>query len=352
MKDKLITLIKAIISLGLMAYLLFRFLSDPQDREILLSTLTTANYWYLFLAVALFVVAVITNAIKWYILLRAQGIPVPLKALTNYTFVGFFFNNFLPANVGGDVMRGFGLARYTERSAEAAVSVIVDRIIGLAAFMFTAVVAAIIAVYIASRGQIDVDETVVQNLILVEVVSIIGMVLIIGGFAVVLSRRLRRLVGRIFEISFLNPLAPIYQRISDAFGAYRYEYWALFGAFSVGVVTVLLTGLIDVTIVAGLHGDIAPIYIFLFNPMIAILLIVPISIGGLGTGSVLYVYFYGLVGITETLAFALSLIKQLVIYLGSLPGGVLWLRRREVNGRAENQENRGESENLVDLPVR
>ena len=55
----------------------------------------------------------------------------------DYTFVGSFFNNFLPANVGGDVMRGFGLAQYTERSAEAAVSVIVDRIIGLVAFMFT-----------------------------------------------------------------------------------------------------------------------------------------------------------------------------------------------------------------------
>jgi hypothetical protein len=258
----------------------------------------------------------------------------------------------LPANVGGDVMRGFGLARYTERSAEAAVSVIVDRIIGLAAFMFTAVVAAIIAVNIVSRGQLAVDETVVQNLVLVEVVSIMGMVLIIGGFAVVLSRRLRRLAGKIFEIRFLEPLAPIYQRVSDAFGAYRNQYGALFWAFSVGVVTVLLTGLIDVTIVAGLHGEIAPIYIFLFNPMIAILLIVPISIGGLGTGSLLYVYFYGLVGIAETLAFALSLIKQAVIYLGSLPGVVLWLRSREANTTSETPEGKGESENLVDLPVR
>jgi hypothetical protein len=45
--------------------------------------------------------------------------------------------------------------------------------------------------------------------------------------------------------------------------------------------------------------------------------------------SLLYVYFYGLVGVSEPLAFALSLVKQLIIYLGSLPGGVLWLRRRE-----------------------
>jgi glycosyltransferase 2 family protein len=327
LKDRLVTAVKALISLGLMVYLLVRFLSDPHDREILLTTLATANYSYLMLALGLFILAVIVHAVKWYILLKAQGITVPLRALINYNFVGAFFNSFLPANVGGDVMRGFGLARYTERSAEAAVSVIVDRIMGLGAFMFTAVVAAWAAVSLLAQGQ---SGTVRQNLIQVEGLAFAGMVLIAGGFAVLLSRRLRYLAGRLFNISFLKPLAPLYGRISEAFGAYRYQYSALFWAFALGVAVVLLTGLVDVAIVAGLHGEIDPLYIFLFNPIIAILLIAPISIGGLGTGSVLYVYFYGLVGVPAPLAFALSLIKQAVIYLGSVPGGVLWLRGREV----------------------
>jgi len=64
-----------------------------------------------------------------------------------YTFVGYFFNNFLPGNVGGDVMRGYGLARYTERTAEAALSVVVDRIVGLMAWMSAAVAAAAVAVW-------------------------------------------------------------------------------------------------------------------------------------------------------------------------------------------------------------
>jgi hypothetical protein len=333
-KDKLITLFKLAVSLGLMGYLFYHFLSDPQDKTILLSHLTTANYWYLILALALYMLAVITNALKWQILLRAQGIPVPLRAVVNYTFVGFFFNNFLPANVGGDVMRGFGLARYTARSAEAAVSVIVDRIIGLLAFMFTAVVAALVAVRVVSSTA---NEALSRNLAQVELVAIIGMGVIIIGFMMMLSHRLRQLIGQLFAIKLLSPLAPIYQRISEAFGAYRYQYNALLGAFGVGVVTVLLTGLVDIAIVAGLHGHISPIYIFLLNPIIAVALIVPISIGGLGTGSVLYVYFYGLVGVPETLAFALSLFKQAIIYVGSLPGGLLWLRTRDIR-RPEKQE--------------
>jgi hypothetical protein len=332
-----------------MAYLLYRFLADPLDRAILLTTLTTANYWYLLLALALFMLAVVVHSIKWRLLLKAQGIGVPLKAVLDYNFVGVFFNNFLPANVGGDVMRGFGLARYTERGAEAAVSVIVDRIIGLAAFMFTAVVAAIIAVNIASQGQLAGDETVIRNLRLVEAIAAVGMVAIAGGFAVLLSRRLRSLAGRLFQIKLLKALAPLYERLSSAFGAYRHQYQTLFWAFVLGVVIVLLTGLVDVAIVAGLRGQIDPIYIFLFNPIIAILLIAPVSIGGLGTGSLLYVYFYGLVGVPQTLAFALSLVKQAVIYLGSLPGGFLWLRRRE---RRQTGDERGEPESLADMAVR
>lgn len=322
-----------------MAYLFYRFLSNPQDRAVLLTHLTTANYGYLLLALTLYVMAIITNAVKWYILLRAQGIPVPLSALANYTFVGFFFNNFLPANVGGDLMRGFGLAQYTARSAEAAVSVIVDRIIGLLAFMFTAMTAALIAVNIVPSQE--TGSALAQNLSQVEIIAVIGLLVIAGSFAVMLSHRLRQLVGRIFAVGILKPLAPLYQRISDAFGAYRTRYGALLGAFGVGVVTVLLTGLVDIAIVAGLHGQIPPIYIFLLNPIIAVALIAPISIGGLGTGSLLYVYFYGLVGVPETLAFALSLVKQAVVYIGSLPGGVLWLRRRENRRGAEAQGGRG-----------
>ncbi len=323
MKDKLSTVLKAAIGLSLMAYLFYRFLSNPHDKAILLTTLATANYGYLLLALGLFMTAIVTNALKWYILLQAQGLAVPFMALTRYTFVGFFFNNFLPANLGGDVMRGFGLARYLDRKAEAAVSVIVDRIIGLMAFMFTAVMAALVAVNFVIP---QADPTLAQNLQQVEGVAMVGLVIIAAGFVVMLSYRLRQFIGKLFALKFLSLLAPFYHRLSDALGAYRYQYRALLSAFGVGVTTVLLTGCVDIAIVAGLHSNISPIYIFLLNPIIAVALIAPISIGGLGTGSVLYIYFYGLVGVPEPLAFALSLFKQGIVYLGSLPGGVLWLR--------------------------
>lgn len=331
MKIKASTVLKIIISFGLMAWLFYRFLSDPGDREILFAALSNARWGYMLLALIFFVLAILSNAYKWQILLAAQKIYVPFKVISNLTFVGFFFNNFLPANVGGDLMRGYVLARYTERTADAAVSVVVDRIIGLMSFMFTAVVAAQIAVgilaFYPNQNFLPTGDDLMQNLIYVELLATGGTLVIIIGFALLLSHRLRQFIGRLFEIRLLKPLAPIYAQVSQALGAYRHEYRALAMAFLVALLNPVLTGLVDISIVAGLNASINPLYIFLFNPIIAVLLIAPISIGGLGTGSWLYVYFYSLVGVSEALAFALSLVKQAIVYLGSLPGGLLWMRR-------------------------
>ena len=57
-------------------------------------------------------------------------------------------------------MRGYELARYTDRTADAAVSVIVDRVIGLLAYMSTAAVAAFILVTFRGRSDLQAVEWV------------------------------------------------------------------------------------------------------------------------------------------------------------------------------------------------
>ena len=325
MKDRLTTLLKIAVSLGLTAYLFIRM-----DLAQVGAALKSANYWYL-LPAALFFLAAMTNAgLKWYILLRAQGIRIPFRAVLGYTYIGFFFNNFLPANVGGDVMRGYGLARYTEKAAEAAVSVVVDRIVGLMAFMSSAVVATLVAIYV--MGQ--------ENLKQVEVAAIVGLGIIAAGFAVILSRRVRTLVERLFSWKLLAPFAPVYCRLSEALNAYRHSYSALALAFCTALVTMVLTNFTDYFIVQSLGGGIPLIYIFMFNPIIAFVLAFPISIGGLGVTQAVYPFFYGLVGVPGSLAFTVSLLKQLIIYVTSLVGGVLWWRGRASAGEATTEPER------------
>jgi uncharacterized protein (TIRG00374 family) len=323
LKDRISTLLKIAVSLGLIAYLFVRM-----DLTQVGEALKSANYWYLVPAAVFFVAAMTNSGLKWYVLLRAQNIQIPFRAVLGYTYVGFFFNNFLPANVGGDVMRGYGLARYTEQGAEAAVSVVVDRIVGLMAFMSSAVVAVLVAVFVLDQG----------NLKGIEEAALVGLAAIAATFGLILSRRARALVGRLFALKPLAPFAPIYQRLSDALNAYRHSYKALALAFCIALLTMVLTSFTDYFIVQALGGGIPLIYIFIFNPIIAFVLAFPISIGGLGITQAVYPFFYGLVGIPANLAFTVSLLKQLIIYATSLIGGVLWWRhgrRRRGAGEAE-----------------
>ncbi len=312
MKDRLIFLLKAVVSFGLVGYLLWRV-----DWRQLVPLLASANGLFLALAFILYLAAISNSAFKWFVLLRALGIRIPFRHLLSYTFVGVFFNNFLPANIGGDLMRGYGLARYTSRAADAAVSVVVDRIVGLTAFMSTAVVAAFWIVIAGGHPELD-------SVAKATGISLGGVLVLL---AALLSRRSRRLLGRIFRWRFLKPLAPVYDRLSLAMDAYRFQYRTLIGAFLIAVGTMVITNIVNYLLAEAVQpGSIPLAYIFLFNPLIAFVLLIPVSIGGLGLNQSAFVFFYGMVGVPERIALAVSLALQGVIYLSSVPGGFLWWR--------------------------
>ena len=310
MRDKLTTLLKIVISLALIALAFYMV-----DYRQVAAQLAKAQPLYFVLALAFYMLAITINGAKWQVLLRAQGVLVPFAVVLRFIFVGFFFNNFFPANVGGDVMRGYSLARYTDRAADAAVSVIVDRVIGLMAYMSTAVIAAVVAVNFTGRTELQK----------VEWIAIVALLVLALGFGVLLSRRLRMLIARIFQIRFLAPFAPLWGRISDAFGAYRFRYRALVSAFGIGLVGILCTTIVNWLLSQSMGGLMSFGAIFLLNPLIALVLMIPVSIGGIGVNQAAYPFFYSLAGVPAGHALAVSILMQAIMVIGSLPGGVLWL---------------------------
>jgi uncharacterized protein (TIRG00374 family) len=315
LRDKLITTLKVVVSLALIAYLLSRVGIDDVV-EVLRSA--SANYLYLLFGLALYFAMIAVGCLKWQILLRAQGIKVPLGHLLSFTFVGLFFGNFLPTNVGGDLVRGYGLARHIQLPAETAISVLVDRMLGLIAFVFVAVVMALLVVYLA--GQAALWQ--------VAVAAAVALLALCGVFAVMLSDRLRGQVRRLFTISLLSGLAPLYDRLSRALSAYRRSYAVLALGFRISILVLSLGSVVNYLISLSLGGGISLLHIFLFTPLITFVLLIPISIGGIGLNQSAYVFFFNLVGVPEQKSLAMSLIMQGIIIISSLPGGVMWWRKR------------------------
>lgn len=320
MKDRIFTLFKVGISVGLIAYLLI----VKVDTATVGRAIAGANLWYLLLALILYFGAITVGCVKWQVLLAAQGIRLRLNQLLSFTFVGLFFGNFLLPIVAGDVVRGYDLARSTDRAAEAATSVLVDKLIGLLAFVTAGTIMSIYAVW--GMGRTDL-----QGLATIVFLAFLGFVL---AFASILSRRLRKLIERLFSIRVFQPVAPVYLKLSDALQAYRNNIGALIQAFAISLIVLLITNVVNWLLSEAVGANVPLIYIFLFNPMIAFAPILIPSIGGLGVNQGAFDLFYATLGKTTSseLAITFSLIMQVVIYVSSLPGGVLWLRKRRPAG--------------------
>lgn len=314
MRNKTTTLLKAFISLILIVIVFSRV-----DLAAVGTQLAQARSLPVVAALIFYLLAIAVNAAKWLVLLRAQGVRVPFGELLQMQFVGFFFNNFLPANVGGDVMRGYTLARYTDRLAHAAVSVVVDRLVGLLAYMSSAVVAAFVLVSVIGRRDLEA----------VEGVAALALIVLAAGFGILLSRRLRGLITRLVGWRFLKPLGRPWQGISEGLNAYRFRYGVLTAAFGIALIGILCTTVVNWCLSQALGGLMTLPMILLFNPLIALVLMLPVSIGGLGLNQAAYPFFYGLGGVPADHAVAVSVLMQAIIIVGSLPGGFFWLRNKE-----------------------
>lgn len=77
---------------------------------------------------------VLLSAARWWLLLRAQGIPATLWRITELTLIGNLFNLFAVGGVGGDAAKIFLLIRdHPERKLAVTMTVMIDHLVGLAA---------------------------------------------------------------------------------------------------------------------------------------------------------------------------------------------------------------------------
>ena len=84
------------------------------------------------LAFGLLLLAIFIGVVRWWRLLAAVGVRAPLWDCTRLTFLGVFFNLVVPGLTGGDVVKAVLVVRENPtKRADAFVSVVVDRALGL-----------------------------------------------------------------------------------------------------------------------------------------------------------------------------------------------------------------------------
>ncbi|MEX1020199.1 MAG: lysylphosphatidylglycerol synthase transmembrane domain-containing protein [Litorilinea sp.] len=325
MRSTLLTLAKFAVGIGLL-YILYLLLDDP---AILWQQMVDADKRLLVIGGFCYAFAVGLSGIKWGILLRSAGIHVRLGKLFSYQWLAEFFNNFLPAQVGGDVMRGYALAADTQRRAAAAASVIIDRFIGLLVFMLAAAVAAsAMLLYGRPSGDLFSPEQAAA-VGLIALGSGGASLLLIFMLIAMLSRRLKRRAEQLLQrLPFSARTVPLWHKLAEAFNLYRYSYRAMLWTACSSAVIVLVTSINIWLIARAIQPDsITLMEVLAINPIIVfVALIIPLSPGGLGVRQGAFGATFLLMGAGGDLGVAVGLLQQFIAYIVSLPGAFLWMR--------------------------
>lgn len=325
LKDVALNLLKVVISLGLIAYLVTRPTILEADWGAILSGFRA---WPWLLGLAVYFVAIGFNVLKWQYLLRTLGVYVPFPSLFRHNLVGLFFALLPLSMVGGDIARGWDLARHTEgQAAPVAVSVLVDRLVGLGGFLLAAVLGLAYAVVKLARPDLT-------WLLATMALALLAFAL---AFAVLMSQRLRRLVERLFGLGPLDRFLPLYQKLSDSVQVYRTHAGALVVALGFQLATVVTTSVVNYLAALSVGAEVPLAWVFVLTPLTAFAPFLPSIASGLGWNQGVYIVLYQeLAGVlaSDAPAFAMSLAMQVVILASSLPGAVLWWQRRSTTPSA------------------
>ena len=124
------------------------------------------------------------------------------------------------------------------------------------------------------------------------------------------------------------------ESVLTALFLYRDQRGALLRALAIALPVQTLRIGVHYLAARSIGVDAPAIYFFLFIPLIAVFIALPISINGLGVRESLGVYLYARIGIPQELAFSISFLAYLIGVVVSLVGGGIFLLRSGVPKRA------------------
>jgi glycosyltransferase 2 family protein len=265
---------------------------------------------YLALVLALVACDRLVMILRWVLLLRASGVPIAARSAARIFLVSSFVGSFLPAGVGGDVARAYGLARATADSSEAVASVAIDRVLGIVAL----VVMGLVGLTSTANTLTDWRALAAAALLLAASIAIFWA---------------DRLVGAVLPNSWKHGWIGTHASATgDALSRYRTRPATLALVFWWSVVVQLLRIVQAYFLGLGLGLAVPFRYYLVFMPVGLLMLLLPISISGFGLPQGVIVWLMRPLGVPEEESFALSTLIVLTGLAGNLPGLVLWLRQR------------------------
>lgn len=254
--------------------------------------------------------------LRWHLFLRSQGLVLRLSDTVRIVTMSFFFATFLPGGAGGDIVRGVYIYDASHgRRTGALLSIFIDRLIGLFAFMLVGVLATLSRPW-QSFGLFE------YGVFLLAIAFLISI-----GVLFKFGHRIAGVVNLLFR-GRSRRLAEIIDAAGTALHQYGKEWRSVILCLLLSIVIVFLLAagvvMIAETMQFGslsvVEYGIAGIYAMIAN-------VVPVSPGGLGIGE--GAFASACIALEPTMSGVpygtIFLVFRCVSVISSLPGLIVYL---------------------------
>jgi uncharacterized membrane protein YbhN (UPF0104 family) len=305
--------LKVAVSAGLLVVLLGR-----ADLDGIRRGWRDADPVWIAAAIALYVAMLAVSAWRWQQLLRAQEVRLPFGRLFESFLVATFFNNFLPSNVGGDVVRVADTARAAGSKTLATTVVLIDRGLGLLGLLLVGALGA----SLRGGGTDGAAEPVGASTLWAGLVA--GAALSAPFFFA--PEVIHVLVGPIrrFHPEWVDERI---ERLTAALIRFRRAPAAMVVCFAGAVAVQGILVLFYLALARGLHVPVGAAHLALLVPVSFLVQMVPISINGFGVREATFGLYFQRLGLGLDAALLLSLSGAAAILLVSVLGAFAYIAR-------------------------
>ena len=306
---KLFLLLRIVVSCGIL-YIIFRKLEYDQMINLIPKLIIP----FLVLSFLFVLLDRVLMSQRWNILLKAKNTVIPFIEIVRIYFVTSFLGMFVPSSIAPDAMRAYLATKYGCTNAGAISSIFLDRLLGLLSF---ALVASVSCLVLFLNGNSQIISTTMLILVLMPFLAIALWLLLHRYIAQILQKfsgtRYFNSVSRIL-VDFYSSLISYKNNVRDLIKVTTFCFLN-HGLF---IVTVYL-------ITLSLNVQVPVVNLCIFVPLVALVTMVPISLGGLGVQEGAYVYLFSRSGLSVQESIAVAFLIRVVSTMGCIPGGFLYL---------------------------
>ena len=266
---------------------------------------------YYFLASILFnISAVVVVSERLRMILAVQKLKISLGESVYLTFIGNFFNNFLPTSIGGDLVKAYYATKKSERKLESFSAVFFDRFFG---FLSIGLLAFLGLVLMNRRIK---DPQILWGCLIFSAV-------VLAAFVLFLNKSMTKAIfSRLLHLPAFQKDSKL-RKLYNALNAYKEHKSIVTKLILISLAAQVLSVVLLYCIIRGISQDVSFLNLLLIMPLVSVASMIP-SINGLGVREGAFVIFLGEF-ISKENAAAVSILFLANILITSFIGGVLYL---------------------------